>query len=390
MESKIKKSFLIIFAVLFIFVETNLKLSLGYETPAIRVAVLKDVSEFELSIRGRFKLLDPLSNQVLKEERTFPGGKVYSKNNGIYIKNEFYPLKRLKIISSKDVTIAALGKSFRYRDTIEIILGADNKFTVINVLDLETYTKGVLYHEVSHRWPMEAVKAQAVATRTYALYQSTIKKDQLYDVSSDIYSQVYGGRSAERYRTNIAANRTRGQILMYDGKILPAYFHATCGGHTENVKELWEHDDLPPLKGIVCLFCQEAPYHRWKTNFRSQDVQMLLNKNGYKLDLIKEIKVLEKTESGRAKTLLITTRNGKTANISGKKFREIIGPNILKSNFFDIEMKGYYFDILGQGWGHGVGMCQWGAYFMSRQRYKYREILNFYYPGAEIVDYLDH
>ena len=92
---------------------------------------------------------------------------------------------------------------------IDIIGNKQNKSLIINSLDLETYVKGVLYHEISHKWPLEAMKAQAVAARTYAFYQIKMNKAGAYDITSDIYSQVYGGRSAERYRTNLAVNRTR-------------------------------------------------------------------------------------------------------------------------------------------------------------------------------------
>ena len=85
------------------------------------------------------------------------------------------------------------------------------------------------------------------------------------------------------------------------------------------------------------------------------------------------------------KDLKIKSRNGKTVTISGVKFRDIIGPNVLKSNHYTIDMKGYYFDTEGRGWGHGVGMCQWGAYQMSKKRYKYTRILEHYYPGAKIT-----
>ena len=109
-------------------------------------------------------------------------------------------------------------------------------------------------------------------------------------------------------------------------------------------------------------------------------------RNGFKLGLIKTIKTKDRTVSGRVKTLQINTRDGKTISISALRFREIIGPNVIKSNYYDIDMKGYYFDMLGRGWGHGVGMCQWGVYRMSKKRYKYTSILEHYYPGTKITD----
>ena len=163
-----------------------------------------------------------------------------------------------------------------------------------------------------------------------------------------------GGRSAERFRTNIAVRRTLGEILFYEGKVVPAYFHANCGGHTEDVSELWKHD-LKPLKGVPDRFCVNAPLYRWEKNYKSSNIQDELNENGYDIGLIKEIKITEKNHSGRNKNLKIIDRAGKMTLITGKKFRDIIGPNTIKSNKYDINMKGYFFDLVGQGWGMGLG-----------------------------------
>jgi stage II sporulation protein D len=353
--------------------------------PMIRVAVLVKAKDFMLKVRGSYKIYDE-SQTLLREGRNLQETVVQASSKGIYFGVEGFSTQRIRVSTDKDFSLFVAGVERRYRGMLDVVVDEKSLITAVNILDLETYTKGVLFHEVSHRWPLEAIKAQAVATRTYALYQSQQNKEELYDVKSDIYSQVYGGKSAERYRTNIAANRTYGQLLTYNGKVLPAYFHATCGGRTEDVREVWpKHGDLPPLRGIQCDYCVFAPHYRWTKNFKSKDIQDLLNKNGYHIDLIEDIRVIERTKSGRIKTIEISTRAGKEIQISGKKFREIVGPNNLKSNFFDIEMKGYFFDLKGKGWGHGVGMCQWGAYYMSLQNFKYREILNYYYPGAEIA-----
>ena len=136
----------------------------------------------------------------------------------------------------------------------------------------------------------------------------------------------------------------------------------------------------------MCGFCMGAPGYKWKKNFRSKDIQEKLSANRFNLGLIEEIAVLQRTESGRVKYLRIKPRNGRPVTISAARFRKIIGPNVVKSNLYDIVMEGYYFNLTGRGWGHGVGMCQWGAYQMSRQRHKYTSILEYYYPGAEIAE----
>ncbi|MDO8581041.1 MAG: SpoIID/LytB domain-containing protein [Candidatus Omnitrophota bacterium] len=351
----------------------------------IRVAILKDKGEFFLSIKGRFDIVHPQTGRVLKQDRLLRRSSVKAKGQGVAIGEIFFPMRHVKLRTSREAVVEIGDQVYRYRGDLDLHLSSSNQITVVNSLPLEKYVKGVLYHEVSNRWPMEAMKAQAVATRTYAVYQAQINKDGLYDVTSDIYSQVYGGKSAERYRTNLAVNRTQGEILIYQNRVLPAYFHANSGGHTEDAKELWDHD-LPPLRGRPDPYSKGVEAYEWKKNFRSQDVREKLNAKGYAIGLIQDIQITERTASGRVKTLEMTDRDGQTKTISGKAFREIIGPNLIRSNLYDIIMKGYFFDMLGHGWGHGVGMAQWGAYAMAKNRHPYKDILAFYYPGALIIE----
>ncbi len=318
------------------------------------------------------------------QERALRASKVRIGEQGIGVGLQSFFSPRLKFSPLKDATVYVNDR--RLRGEVDIVKNGNGSLTVVNVLNLEDYIKGVLYHEVSHYWPLESIKAQAVAARTYALYQMGINKAKDYDVTNDIYSQVYGGRNSERYRTSVAVDRTRGLILFYKGKIVPAYYSATCAGFTEDANELWK-EDLAPLKGVQCDYCVHSPHSRWKKNFRLKDIQDKLNENGFKLGLIKEISIVERNASGRIRTLKITTRDDKTATISGKDFRNIIGPNLIRSNNYEIEMKGYYMDLIGKGWGHGVGLCQWGAAEMSRKGFNFKEILSYYYPGAEIVGY---
>ena len=349
----------------------------------IRVAIVQNEKELMLSIRGRYEIVNPLNGLKLQDGRHMRLTKVSMEKEGIKMGETVYPYRRIRIKSKNDVTLKRDKTEVRYRGIIDIIRNKQNQLLVVNSIELESYIKGVLYHEVSHRWPMEAIKAQAVAARSYALYQAKVNEAEEFDVRSDIYSQVYGGRSAERYRTNIAADKTKGEVLFFEGKILPAYFHSTCGGHTENASELWDHN-LEPLKGVVCPFCALSPYYEWKKNFQLKTIQEKLNEHGYRLGLIKEIKVSERDPSGRVRKVQLVSRDDQVKMISGKEFRNIIGPNEFKSNFYDVVMRGYFFDLAGKGWGHGVGMCQWGAYGMALERYKYKDILQYYYPGSQI------
>lgn len=367
--------------------ETLSPLALGVQN--VRVAILKDVPSITIRVRRDYQILDPQTERVLDEGERLPRTAVLPTDRGIKVGGREFALPRIVFVAKKDVIVYQGTKEREFRGRLEVVRQKTGALLVINHIDLEDYTRGVLYHETSHRWPLEALKAQAVATRTYALYQIQQNAKQDYDVTSGIYSQVYGGRSSERYRTNMAVRKTSGRIMVYQGKVLPAYFSANCGGMTEDVTQLWNYTSMPPLRGVQCGFCKAAPHAHWKKNYRLKDIQDQLNRNGYDLDLIKSLEVAKRNRSGRVQDLMILTRDGKKTLISGKKFRDIIGPNVVKSTKFDVVMKGYYFDLIGQGWGHGVGMCQWGACEMARRRYDYPDILQFYYPGSQLVDCRD-
>jgi len=355
----------------------------------VRIAILQNVEQVTVKVRGRYTIIDPATQQEIKEGRRLAETKFRVAPTGLLMNGQALTQKRVRLMPTLDVSVFVNGKEKRYRGDVDIIKTADNKILVVNTLGIEEYIRGVLYHEISPRWPMDAIMAQAVAARSYAVYQVMNNKGRDFDVYSDIYSQVYGGRMSERYRTNLAVLRTRGEILTHKGEVLPAYFHATCAGHTEDVRELWKHGSIAPLAGVRCNYCNLSPHRHWKKNLRLADIQAKLNQSGVAIDDIKNILVQDMDESGRNKTLKIISRTGKEAVISGKDFRQLLGPNEIRSNKFRVEMKGYYCDILGEGWGHGVGLCQWGAFGMARQRYDYRAILAHYYPGSDLVTLME-
>lgn len=376
-----------IFLVLGMFTVGMSPVGSGLPNPdVVRIAILMDVPEVTVDVRGGYEIVDPKTQRLLGDGKRLRNGKITFQKNIIKIGSKNFFNDRIRIVPNQEITVLVKGKERKYRGFIDVIGTKKQELIIVNILELEDYIRGVLYHEVSHRWPMDALKAQAVASRSYVLYQMQMNKNKDYDVTSDIYSQVYGGRTSEKYRTNLAISRTAGEVLFYKGKVLPAYFHATCSGMTENVKELWNHE-LPPLRGVRCKFCDHSPHINWKKNFRLKDIQDRLNAKGYKLGLIKEINVLERNKSDRIRKLEIVVRDGQREVIAGKDFRNIVGPNEIRSNRYEVVMQGYYVDFIGKGWGHGVGLCQWGAQGMSAKQYNYKKILQHYYPGSDIVDY---
>jgi stage II sporulation protein D len=125
----------------------------------------------------------------------------------------------------------------------------------------------------------------------------------------------------------------------------------------------------------------------WKKNFKLRDIQDALNLHGYKVSGIKDISIVDRDRSERIEHLKITQKNGDELIIKGKDFRDLMGPNVLLSNNYEIATQGYYVNVIGKGWGHGVGMCQWGALGMAKQQFNYRQILTYYYPRSVLMDY---
>jgi stage II sporulation protein D len=345
----------------------------------IRVAVNQDAVSLRLKVKGFYEVLDAQGKKVLYRGKNL-NTTVTAYTGGILMGQLQSRLDKLVIKSYDQNAIIIDGRTFR--GDIQLVKKENNRLLVVNNIEFEDYIKGILYHEASHYWPPEALKAQAIVCRSYAISQVQGNSARDFDATSDIYSQVYGGKTSERFRTSRAVDETKGQVLIYQGKVMPAYFHATCAGHTEDASQLWSID-LAPLKGVVCNFCKDSPHFNWHYVFTKDEIMEKLNDAGYHFKRIQDIKIASRNNSGRITTLSISS-NGDEVNISAKDFRNILGPNIIRSTNFEVKVIKDDVVFEGIGWGHGVGLCQWGAYFMAKLGEDYKKILEFYYPGATI------
>ena len=344
----------------------------------IRVAIFQDVSYLRLKIKGSYEIIDSTSNKVLNRGKNLNTTvTVYSQ--GLLLGNIRCNTNKLFIKPYYAESIIINGRVFRG----DVQLIKDNtKLSVINYIDLEDYVKGISVRETSHYWPIDSLKAQVIVFRTFAFYKMQENAQKDFDLTSDVYSQLYGGRAAERYRINKVVDETAGLVLTYQGKIFPAFYHATCGGHTDDAVLLW-NIDMPPLKGVVCNFCQDSPHFKWHNVLSQEEVKDALAKGGLRIENIKDILILGRDKSNRITDLKIVD-DKKDMKISAKDFRNTLGPNVIKSTNFQVKVIDHDIVFEGFGWGHGVGLCQWGAYFMAKQGYTYKQILEYYYPGTQI------
>ena len=347
--------------------------------PEVRVAIAQDVGSLGIRISGAYEVVDPADQKVLSRGRSLKVTATVSQTAILLGKEAFN--QRSVLIKTGDSMILVDDRAFA--GGIQLSRKDNGKLLVVNRIGLEDYVRGILYHEVSHYWPMEVLKAQAIVCRTYAVYQIQENRRKEYDVTSDTYSQVYGGRTSERYRTTKAVDQTRGQVLMYQDRVLPAYFHAVCGGRTEDASVLW-NTELPPLRGVACPYCKEAPHYQWHAVLSLSEIAEKLQAAGYPAYAhIKDIRMLQRDPSGRLVNLKIIT-DTKETQIPTKDFRNAVGSNVIRSANFTVRLADQDAVFEGFGWGHGVGMCQWGAYFMAKQGSTYRQILLFYYPKTDV------
>ncbi|NIM99311.1 MAG: SpoIID/LytB domain-containing protein [candidate division Zixibacteria bacterium] len=291
-----------------------------------------------------------------------------------------------------------------YRGALEIARSKGHKrLLAVNVVHVEDYVKGVVAAEMGKLslQELEALKAQAVAARTYALSRSGQYLDKGFDLDASVVDQAYGGVEAEDPLANLAVELTRGEVLTYNGELICAYYHANSGGKTECVESVW---DKPKQDYLIPVddgdFCSWSESYTWVESWTQEALERNLKKfltpsvsKGESVNLV-NLRIRKRSVSGRVEVLDVVTDWG-TYSIRGDKIRWALkrgsDPNsILPSTWFDLEMErksdGSMQRVIarGRGKGHGVGMCQTGAIGMARKGYSHKEILMCYYPGARI------
>lgn len=273
-----------------------------------------------------------------------------------------------------------------YRGEIRVTWEAEGKLLVVDVIPLEDYLVGLIGSEISPAWPAEAQKAQAVAARTYALHHaqavSVSASPRAYDVTSSVLSQVYDGVHKEDNRAREAVAATRGQVLERDGRIFPAYYHSCCGGRTEHARNVWEDASGPPV--IEDGYCERSPRHDWSWRSPLAAFTAKLAINGIAIGRITDVAIEGEPDNPRIANLIIADENGAHA-VKATELRRIFGFSEIKSTWFEPQLAGNEIRFTGRGYGHGVGMCQWGSKGMADAGKGYREILKFYYPDAELI-----
>jgi len=378
--------------------------------PVVRVGIAVDTTAVEVGSGAAYRITTTRGDEVVRaragDRWTFSAdgaGRLTGVNAaGRRVGPVDGPL-RVDAEGNGGVMIA--GKA--YRGGALLRAAGPGRITAINVLELEAYLLGVVPMEIGPRpaAEIEAVKAQAVAARTYAIGHLGSRESRGFDFYASTADQVYGGAGSEDPVVTRAVQETRGEIVTYDGLPILAYYHSTCGGRTAAIEEVWRRAPVPYLKSVSDriegtkdrYYCDISNRFRWSVEWSGEALREILARtlnsraNG-DVRAIRSIAVTGWSRSGRARALRIEA-DGRTHTIPGDSIRWVLRPEpnqILNSTLFVLDAEddgGEVSELLarGGGWGHGIGMCQMGAIGRARAGQDYRRILTTYYRDTEVV-----
>jgi stage II sporulation protein D (peptidoglycan lytic transglycosylase) len=312
------------------------------------------------------------------------------------------------VAAPNDPTAAMLVDGKRYRGQIRLV-GTDTGIVVIETVGVEEYLRGVVPLELGDNDPRDsaAVESQAVAARSYTYTHLAEPEADAYDLTAGTNDQVYGGVDAETAVGNAAVAATAGIVITYDGRVVNAPYHSTCGGETAAPSEVWHSPDEPWLRpvsdripGTDRYYCEISPRFRWTRTLSESDLNQAVARYmsryaavpGGDPGLVRNVVVLNHTQSGRVGQLRVETTLGSFV-LRGNDMRYVlrsVGGEILNSTYFSVAVERTRTGALarlvlhGRGYGHGVGMCQWGAIGRARAGQDFRTILRTYYSGTAL------
>lgn len=467
------------------------------ENTFINVGLILNAQKAAFRSNASFKIFDVDKNKYIGETNYV---KIFAENGLFKINDEYYKCKKIKLIpGEKPIAVFSDPYYVSYRGNFILYIKSSHNFSVINEVKVNEYLVSVLGSEVSPAWPIEALKAQAVAARTYVLYKkerNELREKREFDVVDTVKDQVYSGISSETSSCKKAVYSTDNLVMYYNNKIIKAYYHSCCGGYTQDGNTVFEEGGKY-LQSVRCPYCIKSKPIVWKKIISSLDLKKALETLGEKTGKIYFIEPEYYKDSERMDDLIIFHTYGESI-LSAVDLRVTMGPSNLKSTNFKIipnktlnlsensakkkfqnlydkegnrlnyEIKQEYEDkylpvvskynkdkisvissgnnvermdllsvnilndagevkvrdnifilskvtddsyafnytpvllfnpkskkikipvsfiLYGKGWGHGVGMCQWGAYGMAKEGYDFKRILNHYYTGIKIEEY---
>jgi stage II sporulation protein D len=380
------------------------------DIPAVRVALASRLATVPLEGTGAWMLFDTHGAVIARGRGTEHAPRVEHRGTELRVtgggESSAWREGPFTLRAARGTLLRALGKS--YRGDLQVV-GTSAGLLLVNVLPVEEYLRGVVPLEIGPRTRRErgAIEAQAVAARSFAVIRIRGARAAAYDLVAGTSDQVYGGVDAERPESDAAVQATRGLVLLFGGRPVDAPFSAACGGETAAAEEVWRGDGVPHLRrvsdkipGSDRYYCDIAPRFYWERRWTGSELDAVVARylstyaqlGAAGTGRVRALRVEGRTPSGRVADLSLRTSTGQYV-VRGNDARSVLRTSageLLPSSYFSIATEedpgGQLARLVvrGNGHGHGVGMCQWGAIGRARAGQSARTILRVYYPGTTV------
>lgn len=365
--------------------------------PIVKVLVYENLDSIEFSIEGEFSIFNAKNEIIRNIKNGVKKAQLTSlENDGGFV----VTVPKIRdSLQNKEIKIKSIvGNPIKLNDRyylgeLNVYSLKSNKFIIVNQLDLETYILGVLPGETVDEFNLEAIKAQAIASRTYALSEIQTSKNVKWQIKNTTKSQVFIGASAINEKFNKAVIETRGIVMIDKDRPFRAYFCSSCGGATANLNSMpWEKDNSLIMVGRPCDYCitMKPSNFNWVAKFSKSSIIKALQDYGLsEVRSIAEIKISKQDPFGRALELEIMDDNKNKIVLNALRFRNEVlkEPFKLRSCLFTLSIDAQNIMFKGAGWGHGVGLCQYGSQGMAQEGKSFTDILKFYYNNVPLYKF---
>jgi stage II sporulation protein D len=355
------------------------------QRPHVRVRLLKATKQLDIRSRGRLTVATIAGQPIFEGQGDVT---LRPRDGHIWVGQRSSKARELQITATAPVVVAQKNVQCgskqaaapgSYRGDLRVFLH-NGTLQVINEVNIEAYLYGVVPVEVSASWPVEALKTQAIAARTYALYQAQHRKNWRHDLVDSQGDQVYKGLRCETTRTTGAVDATQGTILVHQQRPILAMYTSNAGWHSAHVEDVFDQA-LPYLVGVPDAYSPTQPMGRWKRVHEAEEIQRKLAQIGIRVEAIQDIIPQQVTPSGRIKKAALVHRHGNHVVRARTTLRRALNlPEIL----LKITRQDQTFTFEGGGFGHGVGLSQWGAKAMAAEGKSAQDILQFYYHDVNL------
>jgi stage II sporulation protein D len=352
--------------------------------PVIRVLIAENQKQLRVAVAGPCRIVpnvgDPVFPDRLDESAVTPDDRSLGLKLG---EHAFLGASELRFAPTGGAPIQLEGKPYEGELVVKLSPRGEGTLQAIDHVRAEQYVAGVIGGEMPLKWPDAALKAQSIAARTYAIWHWKNTPGLDHDVTADTRSQVYTGQATERARELVAA--TEGRVLTWQSRMFEAYFFAACSGETASAEWVFEGPAIEPLQGAKCGFCIASPHATWERKITQAELAKGLAGFGVK-GRIERVETVTWPRGGYVREVRVHVEGGEVVSVPGPKFRFAFAP-ALKSAAFEVaaDATGSVLVVTGHGWGHGVGLCQWGAKGCAETGMDEDQILARYYPGAAIT-----